>query len=227
MELINDSLAVFILAYATLFPVINPLGGAPIFLNLVDGCSPAVRNKVARSVGINSFVLLIGAMIIGPRLLLFFGISLPVLQVAGGLVVAVMGWKLLNEGTKSSGGGDDSSGINDSNAMSSSFYPLTLPLTVGPGSIATVIALVANYKKTPNFDFENEIAGIIGGTLAVIAISLTIYIAYREASGIKRILGDSGTNILMRLFAFILFAIGVQIIWGGVHGLILEVMPAK
>lgn len=215
------------LAYATLFPVINPLGGAPIFLNLVDGCSPAVRNKLARSISINSFAMLIVAMMIGPRILLFFGISLPVLQVAGGLVVAVMGWKLLNQGSKSSEGCDDSSGINDSNAMNSSFYPLTLPLTVGPGSIATVIALVANYKKTPNFEFENEIAGIIGGTLAIIAVSLTIYIAYREASGIKRILGDSGTNVLMRLFAFILFAIGIQIIWGGVHGLILDVMPAS
>lgn len=215
------------LAYATLFPVINPLGGAPIFLNLVDGCSPAVRNKLARSISINSFAMLIVAMMIGPRILLFFGISLPVLQVAGGLVVAVMGWKLLNQGSKSSEGCDDSSGINDSNAMNSSFYPLTLPLTVGPGSIATVIALVANYKKTPNFEFENEIAGIIGGTLAIIAVSLTIYIAYREASAIKRILGDSGTNVLMRLFAFILFAIGIQIIWGGVHGLILDVMPAS
>lgn len=227
MKLISDSFAVFILAYATLFPVINPLGGAPIFLNLVDGCSPAVRTKLARSISINSFAMLMGAMIIGPRLLLFFGISLPVLQVAGGLVVAVMGWNLLNQGTKSSDGCGNSSSINDSNTMSSAFYPLTLPLTVGPGSIATVIALVANYKKTPNFEFENELAGIIGGTLGVIAISLTIYIAYREASGIKRILGENGTNVLMRLFAFILFAIGIQIIWGGVHGLILEVMPAQ
>ena len=227
MKLISDSFTVFILAYATLFPVINPLGGAPIFLNLVDGCSPAVRNKLARSISINSFAMLVGAMIIGPRLLLFFGISLPVLQVAGGLVVAVMGWNLLNQGTKSSDGCGDSSGINDSNAMSSAFYPLTLPLTVGPGSIATVIALVANYKKTPNFEFENELAGIIGGTLGVIAIALTIYIAYREAPGIKRILGENGTNVLMRLFAFILFAIGIQIIWGGVHGLILDVMPVQ
>ena len=227
MKLISDSFAVFILAYATLFPVINPLGGAPIFLNLVDGCSPAVRTKLARSISINSFAMLMGAMIIGPRLLLFFGISLPVLQVAGGLVVAVMGWNLLNQGTKSSDGCGNSSSINDSNTMSSAFYPLTLPLTVGPGSIATVIALVANYKKTPNFEFENELAGIIGGTLGVIAISLTIYIAYREASGIKRILGENGTNVLMRLFAFILFAIGIQIIWGGVHGLILDVIPAQ
>lgn len=227
MKLISDSFTVFILAYATLFPVINPLGGAPIFLNLVGGCSPEVRTKLARSISINSFAMLMGAMIIGPRMLLFFGISLPVLQVAGGLVVAVMGWNLLNQGTKSSDGCGDGSGINDSNAMSSAFYPLTLPLTVGPGSIATVIALVANYKKTPNFEFENELAGIIGGTLGVIAIALTIYIAYREAPGIKRILGENGTNVLMRLFAFILFAIGIQIIWGGVHGLILDVIPAQ
>ena len=204
------------------FPVINPLGGAPIFLNLVDGCSQPTRDKLAKSIGINSFLLLFGAMAFGPSLLLFFGISLPVLKIGGGIVVAAMGWNLLNKGGKSSADSGGHAGITDLTAGGSAFYPLTLPLTVGPGSIATMIALVANHKKTPDFHIESELSAIVGAVLGILAVTLTIYIAYREASGIQRVLGVNGTNVLMRLFAFILFLIGLQIVWGGVGALILD-----
>ncbi len=231
MQFAHESLSVFVIVFATLFPVINPLGGAPIFLNLTQDCSVEVRKKLARSISINSFVMLIVAMLVGPQLLLFFGISLPVLKVAGGLVVAVMGWNILNDGSsKASNSNGDSSGINDSTAMRSAFYPLTLPLTVGPGSLATVIALVVNNKKPTDFGIENELSAIVGVLLGICAITLSVYIAYREASRIKRVLGENGTNVLMRLFAFILLAIGIQIMWGGINELLLEVMkelPAK
>jgi multiple antibiotic resistance protein len=231
VQFVHESLSVFVIVFATLFPVINPLGGAPIFLNLTQDCSVEVRKKLASSISINSFVMLIVAMLVGPQLLLFFGISLPVLKVAGGLVVAVMGWNILNDGSsKSSNKDGDASGINDSTAMRSVFYPLTLPLTVGPGSLATVIALVVNNKKSTGFDIENELSTILGALLGICAVTLSIYVAYREASRIQRVLGENGTNVLMRLFAFILLAIGLQIIWGGINELLLEVikeLPAK
>lgn len=231
MQFVHESLSVFVIVFATLFPVINPLGGAPIFLNLTQDCSNEVRKKLARSISINSFVMLIVAMLVGPQLLLFFGISLPVLKVAGGLVVAVMGWNILNDSSsKSSGNSEDASGINDSTAMKSVFYPLTLPLTVGPGSLATVIALVVNNKKSTGFDIANELSSIVGALLGICAVTLSIYVAYREASRIQRVLGENGTNVLMRLFAFILLAIGIQIMWGGINELLLEVikeLPAK
>ena len=231
MQFVHESLSVFVIVFATLFPVINPLGGAPIFLNLTQDCSVEVRKKLARSISTNSFVMLIVAMLVGPQLLLFFGISLPVLKVAGGLVVAVMGWNILNDGSsKSSNKDGDASEINDSTAIKSVFYPLTLPLTVGPGSLATVIALVVNNKKSTGFDIANELSTIVGALLGICAVTLSIYVAYREASRIKRVLGENGTNVLMRLFAFILLAIGLQIMWGGINELLLEVikeLPAK
>lgn len=231
VQFVHESLSVFVIVFATLFPVINPLGGAPIFLNLTQDCSVEVRKKLARSISTNSFVMLIVAMLVGPQLLLFFGISLPVLKVAGGLVVAVMGWNILNDGSsKSSNRDGGTSDINDSTAMKSVFYPLTLPLTVGPGSLATVIALVVNNKKSTGFDIANEFSAIVGALLGICAVTLSIYVAYREASRIKRVLGENGTNVLMRLFAFILLAIGIQIMWGGINELLLEVikeLPAK
>ena len=226
MHFLHDSLAIFVTVFATLFPIINPLGGAPIFLNLTQSCSVQTRKKLAKSVSINSFVMLISAMLVGPQLLLFFGISLPVLKVAGGLVIAVMGWNILHgQSTKSSNeDGKDSSGISDSTAIRNTFYPLTLPLTVGPGSLATVIALVANHKKHPGFEIEKELPAVLGALLGVCAITLSIYFAYREASKIKLALGENGVNVLMRLFAFILLAIGIQIIWGGVYQLLSQTM---
>lgn len=210
--------ASFIAVFAALFPVINPLGGGPIFLNMVQGCSQTVRKKLALGVGISSFFMLLGSMLIGPELLLFFGITLPALKLAGGLVVIAMGWNLLNQKSTPKDGGDNSTGITDLNASNSVFFPLTMPLTIGPGSIATSISLMAGARHGPNFSYAAELPALAGGLLGLIALSVTIYIVYSQSSNIQRILGENGTNVLMRLFAFILLAIGVQIFLGGIEG---------
>lgn len=213
----------FVAVFTALFPVINPLGGGPIFLNMVQGCSQEVRNKLARSVSINCFFMLLASMLIGPQLLLFFGISLTALKLAGGAVVIAMGWNLLNQQSSSGDkGARGSAGITDANASGSAFFPLTMPLTVGPGSIATAISLVAAYQNEKGMTLARELPAFIGAILALIALSFTIYFIYRESSEIQRIFGVNGTNVLMRLFAFILLAIGVQIFLGGLNGFALD-----
>lgn len=220
--MLSIALASFIAVFAALFPVINPLGDGPIFLNMVQGCTEKVRNKLARSVSINSFFMLLASMLIGPQLLLFFGISLPALKLAGGAVVIAMGWNLLNQKSGSDKSASGSVGITDETAESSAFFPLTMPLTVGPGSIATAIALVAGHQSEKGFNLANDLPAIVGTLLALFALSLSIYFIYRESSGIQRIFGVNGTNVLMRLFAFILLAIGVQIFLGGISGFALD-----
>jgi multiple antibiotic resistance protein len=138
--------------------------------------------------------------------------------------VAVMAWKLLNQSGPSDNQGKSSSvGINDATANGTGFYPLTMPLTVGPGSIATAISLVVGAKNSKEFDFAVEMPSIVGGFLGLLALSISIYLIYKESSGIKRIFGVNGTNVMMRLFAFILLAIGVQIFLGGLEGFALDV----
>lgn len=220
METYTLAATAFVAVYSVLFPVINPLGGAPIFLNMVQGCSIEVRNKLAKSISINCFFMLLTSMLIGPQLLLFFGISLPALKLAGGLVVMYVGWTLLNQKTSSDRGATQTDGMNDSNAGESAFFPLTMPLTVGPGSIATAIALAAGSKHSEYFIIANEMPNVIGALLGLLALSITVYISYREASWLQRILGANGTNVVMRLFAFILLAIGVQIFLGGIQGFV-------
>lgn len=214
--------ASFVAVFAALFPVINPLGDGPLFLNMVQGCSEEVRGKLARSVAINCFLMLLGSMVIGPQLLLFFGITLPTLKIAGGAVVIAMGWGLLNQQGSSDHGTSGSSMITDATAGSSAFFPLTMPLTVGPGSIATAISLVAASEKEGEISFAEQIPEILGALGALVALAIVIYFVYKESSGIQRLLGANGTNVLNRLFAFILLAIGVQILLGGINGYAFE-----
>lgn len=218
----TTALHVFVAVYAALFPIVNPLGGAPIFLTFVQRCSPQTRELVARKVAVFGFLLLAATMAIGAKVLLFFGVTLPVLRVAGGIVVASVGWHMLHQEDKP---GDKAAGneLNDSEALDQAFYPLTLPLTVGPGAIATAIALSAGPASIAAHDLPGIMSEILGALAGLIAISVTVYFCFREAPTIERVLGRTGTSVLIRLFAFILLAIGFQIVWLGLDELIGQV----
>ncbi|QRG05384.1 MarC family protein [Xanthobacter dioxanivorans] len=222
MSYVSNAFNIFITVFAALFPIVNPLGGAPIFLNFVRKCSPDVREQLARSVALYGFLLLLGSLIVGAQVLLFFGITLPVLRVAGGVVVTAVGWNLLHRGDEPANRAEGEE-LDDVRAQGEAFYPLTLPLTVGPGSIATTIALAASHKPTWRTDAIMSAASLAGAVAGLLAVALTVYFAFRNAPAIERVLGKNGTNVLVRLFAFILFAIGVQIIWLGVRDLLAEV----
>ena len=224
--MLSTAIASFVAVFAALFPVINSLGAGPIFLNMVQGCSQPIRAQLARKISFNSFFMLVGSMLIGPQLLLFFGISLPALKIAGGVVIIAVGWNLLSQKSPSDKDGSNASGITDATASSSAFFPLTMPLTVGPGSIATSISLVAAHLDSRDFHLIDQLPSVIGALSALFVLSVIIYFVYREASGLQRLLGANGTNVLMRLFAFILLAIGVQIFLGGVERFAVEITRA-
>jgi multiple antibiotic resistance protein len=212
----NGIVAAFALTFAGLFPIVNPLESAPFFLALTKSLPSAKRSALARSVAINGFVLLLGSMALGPWLLEFFGIQLPVVRIAGGLVVTALGWKLLTQDQWSDHAGtglgeDPPGGVG-------AFYPLTMPLTVGPGSMSVAITIGSRKPDGPFelADFALRAAGALAG---LVAIALSIYIAYRFAANIARILGASGVDVLVRLSAFILMCIGIEIIWQGYSAL--------
>lgn len=119
----------FLLVYAGLFPIVNPVGSAPIFLALTSRNSAVVRHGLVRRVAINSFILLAGSLFVGAHVLVFFGITLPVVRIAGGLAVASFGWRLLRDGVEPA---QSASHVDESGPIDA-FYPLTMPLTVGRG----------------------------------------------------------------------------------------------
>lgn len=200
----------FLLTYATLFPLISPVGNAPLFLSLTRSHSVAQRNVLARRVAINCFFMLLGSLLVGSYVLEFFGISLPVVRLGGGLVVASLGWQLLNSGSNDRADASSSKPTSDD---LDAFYPYTMPLTVGPGSMSAAIALGSQRPGT----FHLSELLVIGpaAVVGIMAVALTIYLCYRYAEGMVRRLGPSGTNVVVRMSAFLLLCIGIQIFWTG------------
>jgi multiple antibiotic resistance protein len=210
----NTAADAFLLVYAGLFPIVNPLGNAPIFLALTANHKEAIRRLLARRVAVNGFFLLLGSLFVGSHVLVFFGITVPVLRIAGGLVVAAFGWSVLRDGP----GSTHDAGPGDTEGPIDAFYPLTLPLTVGPGSIAVAVALGS--QRPSAFDgFDPFWRAGTGAIVGLAAIALTIFLCYRFAGRMVAMMGASGINVLTRMSAFILLCIGIQIIWGGISAL--------
>jgi multiple antibiotic resistance protein len=210
-----------LLIVAALFPIINPPATAFIILSMVPNASPAERAEMARRIAINSLVILLASLSIGAYLLSFLGISIPVLRVAGGLVIAVAGWNLLHSSADdSSGAGPDAITSRNGSWRTKIFYPLTLPVTVGPGAISVAIALGTG---SPREGLQPVHFIGVGVSLALLCIS--IYVCVRFAGHVAQLLGTSGTQVAMRLFAFAIFCIGVQILWLGLAELLNSLHP--
>ena len=203
-----------LLIVGALFPIVNPIGNTPIFLSLTRGLSSHGRTALARMIALNGLTLILVSVFIGTHILTFFGISLPVVQVGGGLIGIATGWGLLRRPNDDDKGGTQE--CKESDYASQAFYPLTMPLTVGPGSISVAITVGANRPEGSEWRWP-----LIGGMLLGSAlISASIYLSYRFAERIGRTLGDSAMNIIIRLSSFILVCIGVQILWNGLSTLL-------
>jgi multiple antibiotic resistance protein len=200
-----------LLVFAALLPIVNPFGMAPIFAEMTLGYSQNIRRTVAMRVAVNCTVLLVASLFVGSYILQFFGISLAAVQVGGGLLVTIAGWRILNQQEDLKERQLDSQPSTD-RILSQAFYPLTMPLTVGPGSIAVAITLGSNLHE------ERHVQLIISALAAVIGILLigvTIFLCYRFSDKLERLLGPNGTSILIRLSAFIVVCIGIQIMSNG------------
>ncbi|MCE4225120.1 NAAT family transporter [Methylobacterium sp. C25] len=201
----------FLAAASALFSIVNPLGGALIFAQITGDRTHADRTVLARRVMVYSAIVLLASLWIGAYVVDFFGVSIPALRVAGGLVVAASGWHLLNaperNEDKKQAQAEDARGQDDI-----AFFPLTLPLTTGPGSIAVAIALGSN-RPTGGAEFA---AFATGTSVAALAIAAAIGFTYSWADWITNLLGKSRIRVIARLAAFILLCVGVQITMSGV-----------
>ena len=214
-------LATALITAGALVPITNPPGNAPVFLTLTSGLAEGQREAMARRVAVNCFVLLVAATFVGSHILGFFDISLPVVRVGGGLLVAATAWRLLTTEGPSSDAPAKSRELSAAEVSGRAFYPLTFPITVGPGSISIAITLGAAAPA-------RGIAGLANvlGLLAGIGVAAAfIFLAYRFAPRVMRLLGDTGTVVFLRLSAFILLCIGVQICWDGVAELLAPWKP--
>lgn len=215
----SEALRTLLLTISALFPIVNPLGGSPIFLSYTAGYPTDTVRKLAQKVAANSFFVLVGSYFIGNYILEFFGISLPVVQVGGGLIVISSGWTMLKQGD-----GDERheliKDLQPQIVYGKAFYPLTLPLTTGPGTISVAITLGANSADLHRLRFVAMLAALVAAAL----IALSVYLCYAFADRLARFLGSKGMSILQRLSSFLLLCIGVQIMWNGLSTLLKTLM---
>jgi multiple antibiotic resistance protein len=199
------------LAVAALMPIVNPLGSVPMFLAKSADLPTMARRRLSRQVARNSFLLLAAAMLVGSHVLRFFGISIPIVRVGGGLLVMANAWRMLNaKGAPPTDNIEVEHGWEREVARRA-FYPLTFPLTVGPGSISIAITLGAAVGSRPSTGIMDVVTVLVG--VAVVAFS--VYLSLRFASQLIARLGETGAEVFMRLSSFIVLCVGVSIMWGG------------
>ncbi|MGA7107758.1 MAG: MarC family protein [Terracidiphilus sp.] len=213
----------FLLAFSALLPIINPLGSALVFLGLVGEAPPALYRSLARRIAANNILFLGAFELLGSTILNFFGISLPIVQVAGGMVIAGIAWGVLNENDSSADlrrKKEESAEANTSrfhNLKEKLFYPFTFPITSGPGTLVTMLTLSAHMASPTLSASLLGHAGIFG---AVVIVSLLVYFCYAYAPTVTTKISKTTAHGILRVTAFIMLCIGVQIAWNGLSVLL-------
>jgi multiple antibiotic resistance protein len=210
-EFVTTANSAFLLAFPSLFSIINPIGGAFIFYGFTKELTSSDRVKVAARVGFYSLLIMFGALWAGTYVLSFFGVSIDALRIGGGTVVALSGFQLL---TSSDSHPDQKSHEREAapdsgdDPMQLAFFPLTLPFTTGPGTIAVAITLGAARPSSG----VGLLAFFLGASVAALANAAIVWIAYRFADRLTGLIGPTARVVIVRLTAFLLMCIGVQIL---------------
>ncbi len=215
----------FALGFSALLPLINPLGSALVFLGLVGLQSKATYRTLARKIALNMTLFLAVVELAGSYVLEFFGVSMSIVQFAGGIVVAAIGWSMLNQN-------DAETKARDANAQmggreltprdeSRAFYPLTFPVTAGPGSLVVMLTLSAHASERT---ISENLFAHLGLFLAVVVLSVLVYVCYAYAPKIAQAVSPSTAHGILRVIAFILLCIGVQIAWNGLEALLVPLL---
>jgi multiple antibiotic resistance protein len=213
LDAIVPFLKELVLIPLTLLPIINPFSSAPVLIANAGRDRELVR-RLARQVSLNSFYVIIASMLVGTNVLAIFGISLPILRVGGGLLVCATAWRMLSRAE-----GDDvqekaaraASEMPEAEVVRRSFFPLTFPLTTGPGTIAVAIALGAQFPRS-------VVPYLLAAVVAAAGVAVTafiLYVFFSNAGVVLTWLGEMGALVMMRLIAFILLCVGLQIMWTG------------
>jgi len=212
--LASAAIQAFLLAFPALFSIVNPLAGAIIFNEVTAFQTHAERVVLARRVAVYSTLVMLITLWGGSYILSFFGISLDALRIAGGIVVSARAYEMLsapevNAGRKAA----EAAPVEPTTDPSGfAFFPLTLPFTTGPGTIAVAISLGT---ERPDGGIAGMLAYFGGASVAVLAMAAVIWVLYTTADRMAAVLGESGRSVVARLAALLLLGIGVEIVLSG------------
>jgi multiple antibiotic resistance protein len=235
--IIDSTIQQFLLALSGLIAIVNPIGGAFIFAQVTSAYSHAERVLLSRRIGVYAALVMLGALWAGTPILNFFGVTLAALRVAGGLVVMSSAWTQLNrpearEARKQA----EASGAKDVGAPAETrrelapsplaeiaFFPLTLPFTTGPGTIAVAITLGANRPAA----YAERLGFYVGVTLAALVVAAAVALLYASADRVVALIGPARARVTGRLFAFLLLCVGTQILINGLVDVVAPLLAAR
>lgn len=199
-------------SFAALFPVVDPIGSVPIFLVLTTGIPTSLRNRYALHIARNVVVLLIASVLVGGSVLRFFGVSLAVVRIAGGIVVFHAAWKAMNSDPKLNDVDNQDAALRLNEHKDIAFMPMTIPLLAGPGAIAVALGLAA--QAGGDFSVPTAV-NLLAIAASIALIGLVIFLSLRSSTLLLKALGASGIQAMSRLLGLFVMAIGVQLILNG------------
>lgn len=202
---------VFLLLFAALFSILNPIGTVPIFVGLTEGYSKAELSKTSLWTAINVFIILMISFFVGQYVLSFFGITITALRIAGGILITNSGFGLLNGKFSKNKGINKKTEEEAQERSDIALTPLAMPMLAGPGSMSLLIAFYQEHNTTGE---------IISSSIAIFVIAIVIFIILRSAYYLSRILGSSGIVAISRIVGFLTIAIGIQYIISAILSII-------
>lgn len=217
METALSFLNLVFVGFFALFPPVNPVGTALVVEPLLRRLTREERRAAAVKIAFYCFLICTGALLVGSWIFKFFGISLPVVQIAGGILICRMGWELLASDADAKGSHESSSPSQDKNTEDMLFYPLAFPMTTGAGTISVILTLTAHSEAG---DLSSHLVNLSATFLAIVIMCALIYICYAFTPALLGRLGPRGEQVLNRLSAYLVFCVGIQIASTGMGNLI-------
>jgi len=214
-NVLESFVAAIPIAFMALITVINPLGTGFVLSAMTDGITLDQRKKLARIIVVDCIGIFVVVLLFGSYILSFFGLSISIIRLGGGLLLAFMGWSMLNAPDAA-----DTSSVNavDSDTyFKKALYPFTFPVTSGPGCIAVIFTLAVHHGASS--DLYVRLAGLSGTFIGLVGVAIVVYLCYVYSFVIEKKLGPDGAHALNRMMAFVTLCIGLQILWAGIQGL--------
>ena len=198
------------LTIGALLPIMNPFSTAPLFLSLSAKMPPMKRNRQALMACIYAFAILVTFLLLGAAIIDFFGISVPGIRVAGGLIVSVIGLRMLFPAPAVDGSSTPRLAPADEEIA---FTPIAMPSLAGPGSISVVVTAASQIEAHHAERYIEVYSGVIAGLTITVVIA---WVVLRTATSLARVLGPGGIDAMTRIFGFLLVCIGIQFLLTGI-----------
>ncbi len=217
MANIHTFLQLLFFSIIALFPVVNPVGTAFIVSPYFSGLSDREKKVAVKKITLNAFSICAVTLFVGHWVLEIFGLSIPIIQLAGGIMICKMGWDSLSDDKEPEHHSADITATSPFESLKGKlFYPITFPITTGAGTISVLFTLSAHSAKAGIHNYFINTGAVL---LAVVCICILIYVLYLNTKRFIQFLGSKGEKIINRIFAFLIFCVGLQIAVSGIKSL--------